>query len=47
MRKFMQVFHQALAQGLDPARAHQQECRSQIRRPCRLWANRQLAGFQT
>jgi len=46
---FMQDFHAALAQGLDPARAHQQACLAQIRRgkprPLGFWSNWQLAGF--
>jgi CHAT domain-containing protein len=46
-RIFMQHFHEALAQGLDPARAHQKACLAEIgeRRPYGFWANWQLAGF--
>jgi CHAT domain-containing protein len=46
-RTFMQHFHEALAHGLDPARAHQRACLARIRERSRFgfWANWQLAGF--
>jgi len=46
-RTFMQDFHKALAQGPDPALAHQQACLARIRDRCPFgfWANCQLAGF--
>ena len=46
-REFMEDFHQALAEGFDPARAHRRACLAQIekRRPLGLWTNWQLVGF--
>lgn len=46
-RVFMADFHQALARGLDAARAHQEACRAQLNRRFGFWANWQLAGFPT